>query len=254
MIKLMVLLKLLKKIPPKGWAIIVVALAIGGYILSLHGQIKELSSALVADTAMITINDSLSAKVAGLRLQKDELSSSLAIAKKLNAELVAAAKVSLIPDTIVRESVRVVEIPTTNDSIRLAIVNDTTWAGVLEGKIVVFPRPTPIKFDYSLSLFPIDFEVSLLRVTGNRAVFGVKYSWGETQIHTTYAKLPKQPDRFYSHASIGYLFATNADEPALAGQLGVNWNPFWKIQFVGNAQLDFVHSEINTYLGLGVRF
>lgn len=190
------ILGFLRKVPIWMWLIAIGA----GYVAWSQHQIGNLKAEVtlsrLATDSTTQLNDSLFARIAVDGILKDSLGGAIAAANELNADLIAAARLVVTPDTVAGDTVLV---PTIIDSTRIATISDTTEGGVLDATITAPPFPADIGFRYSFAPAPIDLVVSLLRVADNTAIFAVTYRGGSAEISAPYARLPVEPPRAFAY-------------------------------------------------------
>jgi hypothetical protein len=201
---------LLKKVPIWFWLVVVA----GGYFWWSQNQISSLKADVALErlgsTETVVINDSLSARLATESLVKDSLAEALEAAEELNADLIAAARIVIQPDSVSRDSIIPDSTVVTEDRTRIAHVNDTTSAGVLRARITAPPCCADLSLTYTFVPAPIDPVVSLLRVTDDTAIFAVTYRGGTTEISTPYARIPAKPKTIEWNIAAMYDLAQSA--------------------------------------------
>lgn len=174
--------------------VVAVALVAAAALLYHNYKVASLKHALVqerfARDSVITLSDSTKAALASSEVNGDSLAFALQAAEELNGRLVAATRIRLQTNRVVRDTVSGVQ--TEKDSTRLLAVRDTTEAGVLAADVEAPPYPAKIIFGYTFTPAPIDATVSLVQMSDNSAVFAVRYRGGETTIVAPYAKLPSR--------------------------------------------------------------
>jgi hypothetical protein len=197
------ILGILKKVPFWIWIILLGA----GYFAWSQNQIGNLKAEItlsqLARDSTTQVNDSLFARITVDGIEKDSLAGALEAADELNAELVAAARIRVQPRPASSDTVLVPVV--TEDSTRIATIvetllhEDSTEVGTLDATITAPPFPADIGFEYEFIPAPIEFEIGLLRVDDDNAIFTVTYSGGSADISAPYARLPAKPPRAYAY-------------------------------------------------------
>lgn len=120
-------------------------------------------------------------------------------------QLVAALRIAVAQrDTVIVNT----ELPTTTfpDSTRIASFRDSTFAGVIDGKVTAPPFPSPLGISYSLTRPAFTPEVGFSKV-GDRYVANVRWQGEDITIEDPFFDVsPQQPSRFGVRAAGRYLF------------------------------------------------
>lgn len=243
-----------KKVPLWMWLLLVAI----GYVAYTQNHINDLKAEVAKAKLSLTetreIRDGLFARLTSTQLLKDSLNDALIAEKETNAELVAAAKIRVKPDTVWRTNPTVITRVDTVSGSRTAAIDDTTAAGVLRGTIKAPPFPAELEFEYMFEPAPIEFTVSLLRYRNNDAVFAVSYAGGSAEVVAPYARLPKSRNGFEGNLYGGYDVLNST--PVLAAS--AKYTIFERIYGIVDAQHSFTDLE-GTFrdrllLGGGIRF
>jgi len=186
------MLTMLTKVPVWIWIIV----AAGGYFWWSQNKIDSLQADITRSRlegqGTVQIDTGMYARLTEDRIEKDSLVDALAVAEELNAELVAAARITLTPDTVYRDTT-VLTTVVYDDKTRVANVIDTTNAGILRASIVAPRFPGSILWSYTFIPAPITFTASLLRLQDETAIFAVSYQGQNVEISAPYARLPAKP-------------------------------------------------------------
>lgn len=186
---------MLTKVPIWVWVLV----AAGGYFWWSQNEIDSLQADItrsrLEDQGTVQIDTGMYARLTADRIEKDSLADALAVAEELNAELVAAAYITLTPDTVYRDTtVLVTEI--VGDEERVAHIVDTTGAGILDATIIAPKFPAQLRWVYTFHPAPVTFTASLLRLQDETAIFAVSYQGQNVEISAPYARLPAKPKTF----------------------------------------------------------
>jgi hypothetical protein len=230
---------LLKKVPIWVWLIAIA----GGYFVYTQDKIDDLQ-AEIAKTGLsldsVTRIDSVTTvRLAQETIAKDSLGEALELAEILNAELIAAAVISVDPDP---SRVDTVEVPTEllEDSTRLGHLVDTVYAedditeiGELTVDVVAPPCCAPLSIIHAFDPSPVRFTVGLLRFQDESVIFGVRYWGGETEIEAPYARLPAKQKRLIPYVGVHYDLTSRVFGVRGGARLRL---PFGVVGFVEGAQ------------------
>ena len=196
-----------RKVPLWFWLIGVIGVGYWHYNGKLDDAKAEIAQVLLAgDSTVVLLDGQWNARLA----QKvHELESAKELADELNAELVASVTVTITPTEIIRDTVRLIT-RVLDDSTRIATLSDTSAFAVLDLSVIVPPCCADIKIRFTLMPQPIKFDVALVRLADDKAVFAISYFGGTTQISTPYIRLPAKIDRFKPFVGVGYDFLDEA--------------------------------------------
>jgi hypothetical protein len=242
------ILGLLKKVPIWVWLIV----AAGGYIAWSQHKISSLESDITRSRlegqGTVQIDTGLYARLALDRLAKDSLEGALAIADELNAELVAAANVTLTPDTVYRDTT-IIRTEVVGDQERIAYIVDTTEVGVLDATIVAPKFPLPLRIQYAYIPAPVDFTVALLRLEDNTAIFGVSYQGQSVEIGAPYARLPAKEKKFVPY--IGGFY--DIGDGAFGFRGGARFKVPWISLYAFGELEQLLQKQVDSVTPLGIR-
>lgn len=257
--------RILSKVP---WWVYVVGMflvVVGIYVKSIQNERDRAKDALVellvAHDATTRLNDSLVVRVAHDELIKDSLTGSLDLANKLNARLIAAAKISIIPDTVYVAETPSIRETVDSVGVRTALFNDTSRVGILSAIVTIPPIPQPVTLDYTFRFKPIQLEIGLVETAKDHLVFGVTYTGGQTEVSVPYARLPDRRPHIIGYVEGGYL---PFNDKAAFGRLGVSWRPFLGLYLFTEVEqtfnvdgftksLEFDRNLTTGRFGLGIR-
>lgn len=227
------ILNLAKKIPLWFWLIGVIGVGYWYYNNKLDTVQAEMAEALLAGDSTVTL---LEGEWRARLVQKNfELASANDLADELNAKLVASATIIIIPAKVKRDTVRLVT-TILDDSTRIAVLSDTSASVILDLEVTAPPCCQDIRVTFTLTPRPIEFDVALVQLADNKAVFAVSYFGGTTQITTAYARLPAKRDRFKPFVGTRYDFS----DASWALQGGV------ELDLVFGVKLDaFIQQDLN---------
>lgn len=235
---------------------VVLCMAVAGYYKWSQDKIDNLSAQItlskLSTDSTTRLNDSLSAVIASARVDKDELEAALEAAEELNAELVAAARIRIQPDTV-RDTVTVPTVAT-EDGTRVAEVSDTTESGTLNLRITAPPFPAELTIAYEYIPAPIEPVVSLLRVADGSAIFAVTYRGGSQEIVAPFARLPDKERRLVGYARAGYEFSLSSWMGAVGGTLKAFWGIYGYGELQHIVKTGVTDSPTRVSLGVEYRF
>ncbi len=192
-----------KKAPLWFWLVCIIGVGYWYYNGKLDDARAEIAHVLLeGDSTVVLLDGKWSARLAQKTL---ELESAKELADGLQAELIASATIEIVPERIKRDTVRLVT-KVLEDSTRIAILSDTSVFAILDLEVTAPPCCEDIRVNFTLIPQPIEFDVALVRLADDEAVFAVSYFGGSTQIKTPYARLPKKLDRFKPFVGGSYAF------------------------------------------------
>ena len=196
-------LKLVKKGPLWCWLLVVIGVGYQYYNGQLDDARASVAQTLLAgDSTVQLLDGEWSARLA----QKERaLVTATELADELQSQLIASATIEITPEPVVVDTVTLVT-EVLSDSTRTATLSDTSAVAVLDLSVVAPPCCDDLKVSFTLTPQPIKFDVALVQMTDNQAVFAVSYFGGVTEISASYARLPEKPDRFKPFVGANYDF------------------------------------------------
>lgn len=163
----------------------------------------------LAAKGQITLADSTQARLASTTLERDSLEALVKAAKQLGGNLIAGASITVVKHdtTIVHDT-----LPTqlASDSARTARFRDSTFAGIVSGKLTAPKCCAPLSLD-SLTVERPAFtpQVGFVQV-GTHLAAVVHWQGESVQVNNVYAlPLPEAPKRVVPWVEGTYGVATN---------------------------------------------
>jgi hypothetical protein len=242
------ILGLLKKVPIWVWLII----AAGGYVWWSQNKMDSLQADITRSRlegqGTVQIDTATYARLTVDRIERDSLADALAAADELNAELVAAANITLIPDTVYRDTT-IITTEIVGDEERFAHLVDTTDAGVLDATITAPKFPLPLRVQYSYIPAPVNFTVALLRLDDDEAIFTVSYLGQSAEIGAPYARLPAKEKKFVPY--IGGFY--DIGDGAFGFRGGARFKVPWISLYAFGELEQLLQKQVDQVTPLGIR-
>lgn len=201
------------------WALIFVGLGLAGYKYVGHLKQAAVEAQLEKDKQWQLKTADIEARAAANKKNSEELVNILKAANELNGKLVAALKLTVPKrDTFVVHDT----LPTMrqSDSTRTAMFRDSSFAGVIEGKVTAPPFPAPLGVQYSLTRPAFSPKVGLVQV-GSKYVWVVEWQGERFNIDAPYAPTVKKKLPWF-----GLFAALNYDQSQrIGGRVGARVTP-----------------------------
>jgi hypothetical protein len=229
-----------------GFVIVLIVVVVAAiYVRNLQSTIRDLRS---ERDSVIQVDENNQAVLAS---HINELADARALARNLNAELIAAASISVQAKTDTVTKVVRVPVEVLKDSTRIAYLVDTVSAGILTATITAPPCCGDLGFEYIFAPSPIDITVSLLRVENNQAMFGVTYYGGTVEVSAPFARIPT-PEPWATAYVTGLYNFDKTVQARLGGELRLI--TAWGIYGLGEITQDIVDGATpQFYIGVKKR-
>jgi hypothetical protein len=235
------------------WIYVLSAILVVGFLVYQGKQLRDARADYLLlqlkNKGNILLADSTVAQLAALRADKDSLATALKTAQELNGTLLAAANIKITPKKVGPRYTTTGTVVT--NQIRTLTITDTTTAGILFANIVAPPPPAGLLFSYDFTPASINATVSLVSINDTTVVFAVKYVGGETQIRSSFAKIPPKQRWFSSYVEGAYSILGDNNVVLRTG-LTIKAPFVSKLSLV--AEASYLFREKISFAGLGTRY
>jgi hypothetical protein len=183
------------------------ALLVGGLLLAALGY-RVVSSALAASRtnkakaiAEQRLSAETAARLAVTVVERDSLAELLKAARQLNGKLIAGVQIGVPKrDTLVRHDTLYTEVI---GETRTAEFLDSTFAGVIAGKVTAPPAFGPLSVEYQLTRPAFSPQVGIVR-TGDAHFAVVNWRGELAEVQIPYVDVPLPRKRVYNYIEGSY--------------------------------------------------
>lgn len=200
----------------------------------------------LATKGQIALSQSTAARLASSELQRDSLAALYKAASQLGGKLVAGVTVTVVKhDTLILHDT--LSTTLTHDSTRIAHFRDSTFAGVVSGRVLAPPCCQPLVLDSLAVLRPAFHpEIGFVQL-GTHLAATVEWQGESVRLENVFAlPLPEGPKRVRAYADYTYGVATSS----WLG-VGVQLRTFYGV-YAGPAALQILAPGQRPLLGLAV--
>lgn len=181
--------------------------------------------------ALTIINDSIQARVALLKRERDLFESLYEAERVLNGKLIAAIDLHVPPETVY-VSIKAVD-TLIEDSTRLAILTDTTESGIeVEVSALAPPFPSPLQIGYKIVTPPFDPQIGFIE---DGAYYHAVLTWrgNKAEIRNAFFLPPSTSSTLSLRSGARMRQGTKVEPVDVYGALHYSLSPRWELQAVG---------------------